>query len=55
MTELEKEIIYHLSKDDLNRLLTKADNEKESKRLILVKNLLHLTDKRSTVFRRNHP
>ncbi len=39
MTGWEKEIIRHLSEDDLNRLLTKTDDEKVSKRLIFVKQL----------------
>jgi len=33
MTGREKEIVRHLSEDDLNRLLTKTDDEKVSKRL----------------------
>jgi len=39
MTGQEKEIVRHLSEDDLNRLLTETDDEKVSKRLIYVKRL----------------
>jgi len=39
MTGQEKEIVCHLSEDDLNRLLTETDDEKVSKRLIFVKRL----------------
>jgi len=39
MTGREKEIVRHLSEDDLNRLLTETDDEKVSKRLIFVKRL----------------
>jgi len=39
MTGREKEIVRHLSEDDLNRLLTKTDDEKVSKRLTFVKRL----------------
>ncbi|GAA0451342.1 hypothetical protein GCM10008985_03740 [Halococcus dombrowskii] len=34
-----KEIVRHLSEDDLNRLLAETDNEKVSKRLTFVKRL----------------
>ena len=39
MTGREKEIIRHLSEDDIDRLLTETDDEKVSKRLIFVKRL----------------
>ena len=39
MTGREKEIVRHLSEDDLNRLLARTDDEKVSKRLIFVKRL----------------
>jgi len=37
MTGREKEIVRHLSEDDLNRLLTQTDSEKVSKRLTFIK------------------
>ena len=39
MTGREKEIVRHLSEDDLDRLLTQTDSEKVSKRLTFVKRL----------------
>ena len=39
MTGREKEIVRHLSEDDLDRLLTQTDNEKVSKRLTFIKRL----------------
>ena len=39
MTGREKEIVRHLSEDDLDRLLTQTDDEKVSKRLIFIKRL----------------
>lgn len=39
MTGREKEIIYHPSADELDRLLNETDNEKVSKRLTFVKRL----------------
>ncbi len=39
MTNREKEIVRHLSEDDLNRFLTQTDEEKMSKRLIFIKRL----------------
>jgi transposase len=39
MTGQEKEIVRHLSEDDLDRLLTQTDDEKVSKRLIFIKRL----------------
>lgn len=39
MTGREKEIIRHLSEDDLDRLLAETDDEKVSKRLTFVKRL----------------
>ncbi len=39
MTGREKEIVRHLSEDDLNRLLSETDDEKVSKRLTFVKRL----------------
>jgi hypothetical protein len=39
MTGREKEIVQHLSEDDLDRLLTQTDSEKVSKRLTFVKRL----------------
>jgi transposase len=39
MTGREKEIIRHLSVDDLDRLLNETDSEKLSKRLTFVKRL----------------
>ena len=39
MTGREKEIVRHLSEDDLDRLLTQTDNEKMSKRPTYVKRL----------------
>ena len=40
MTGREKEIVRHLSEDDLDRLLTQTDDEKVSKRLTFLKRLL---------------
>jgi len=37
MTGREKEIVRHLSGDDLDRLLTQTDSEKVSKRLTFIK------------------
>jgi len=37
MTGREKEIVRHLSEDDLDRFLTETDSEKLIKRLIYVK------------------
>ena len=39
MTGREKEIVRHLSEDDLDRLLTQTDDEKVSKRLTFIKRL----------------
>jgi transposase len=39
MTGREKEIVRHLSEDDLDRLLTQTDDEKMSKRLTFIKRL----------------
>jgi hypothetical protein len=39
MTGREKEIVRHLSEDDLDRLLTETDSEKVSKRLTFIKRL----------------
>jgi len=39
MTGREKEIVRHLSEEDLDRLLTETDDEKVSKRLIFIKRL----------------
>ena len=39
MTGREKEIVRHLSEDDLDRLLTQTDSEKVSKRLTFIKRL----------------
>ncbi len=39
MTGREKEIVRHLSEDDLDRLLTQTDSEKVSKRLTFTKRL----------------
>lgn len=39
MTGREKEIVHHLSEDDLDRLLTQTDNEKMCKRLTFIKRL----------------
>jgi len=39
MAGQEKEIVRHLSEDDLDRLLTQTDNEKMSKRLTYIKRL----------------
>lgn len=39
MTAREKDIVLHLSEDDLDRLFTQTDNEKVSKRLIFIKRL----------------
>ena len=39
MTGQEKEIVRHLSEDDLDRLLTRTDDEKVSKRLTFIKRL----------------
>ena len=39
MTGREKEIVRHLSEDDLDRLLTQTDSEKVSKRLTFVRRL----------------
>ncbi len=39
MAGREKEIVRHLSEDDLDRLLTQTDSEKVSKRLIFIKRL----------------
>jgi hypothetical protein len=40
MTGREKEIIRHLSVDDLDRLLNETNSEKVSKRLTFVKRLV---------------
>ncbi|WP_246084527.1 helix-turn-helix domain-containing protein, partial [Salinadaptatus halalkaliphilus] len=39
MAGQEKEIVRHLSEDDLDRLLTQTDDEKVSKRLTFIKRL----------------